>query len=149
MADDDQRIVNIPTEEPTISPDTDPSMFEHVREQSWFAWAVRVVAAVIVIVVIFFGARWLHHRLEHKSNTNPTPATIQRPSESSSNNKSASGANGASNGSGSSNGSNQNTAAGTPSQLADTGPGDIAAIFLASSFAAASLHFIIRLRRDS
>lgn len=147
-------VVNNPTDEPTISTDTEPTMFEKVTNQPWFGWATKVVVAIVLIVVIFFGARWIHHRSNHGAVNNPrgantaTPplqpngssATPKKSTGGSSNSGSTPGSAGSGKGPGS---ANQNQ------QLSDTGPGDVAVIFLAASFVAAGLHYAVKTRRAS
>lgn len=158
----DREDVNNSADEPTISSDTSPNMYERVKGEEWFAWAVRILAAVIIILILVFGGRWLHHRLQNNNNPSGMPTAVNQAPNSS--NKKASGAGSSSNSSSSaSNNSGSKSASGSQSgstatgpslksgnqQLANTGPGDVVAIFLATAFAVASLHYAYELSKDS
>lgn len=156
--------IDYSNDEPTISSDTTPNVYERVRGEPWFAWAVRILAVIVIILILVFGGRWLHHSLQNKNNPSGVPtAANQSPSAS---NKKASGAGSSSNSSGStSNNSGSKSASGSKSgstavgpslksgsqnqQLANTGPGAVVAIFLATTFAVASLHYAYEYSKNS
>ncbi|HVX58935.1 MAG TPA: hypothetical protein VG964_04380 [Candidatus Saccharimonadales bacterium] len=153
----DRKPVNNSIDEPTISSDTTPSMYERVRNEPWFSWAIRIVVAIIVIVVLVFGGRWLHHKLQHKTNSQgaTTAGQTERPNF---NNQSGAKSNGSSSsnksdksGSKSSSGTaaGPGLKSGNNQQLANTGPGDVVAIFLATSFAVAMLHYAYETNKNS
>lgn len=160
MAEFEESVKNR-TDEPTISADTEPTMYERMSAQPWFDWAVRIILAVIVILIIVFGGRWIHHRLENRNKPVNVPTAVnQTPS---SPNRSATGTGSSSNagtgtGSGTKQNSSQSPSSGStatgPSlksgqQLSNTGPGNVVAVFLASGFAAAGLHYVYANRRNS
>jgi uncharacterized membrane protein YgcG len=114
--------------------------------QAWVRIVAAAVLAVILIVIIVLLARWIYHKA-HNNTTPPTTrkgpsASVNNPPakpapSSNSNSSSNSGSSGNSNGSG-------NSSAG---QIANTGPGDVAAIFAGASLAAGGLHYLISVRR--
>lgn len=128
-----------------------------LRAQAWFGWLLWTILVVIIVLVIIFGVRAIRHH-HNTSNSVPT-ATNQsgsRPNFSTGNSKAAKGSNSSSsnnsNSSKTNSSANSNSAASGPSlkngqQLTDTGPGDVLAIFLGVSFAAAALHYLSGSRR--
>lgn len=140
----------LPEPEPRYQTSTLPvKKTEH--GQAWARLAAAIVAAIILIVLIVLLARWIYHKA-HNHATGGTSTTQTRPSASVNNpsSSSASGqssSNSSANSSGSSNQTGTSNNPTTPGQITNTGPGDVAAIFLASSLAAAGLHYIVSVRR--
>lgn len=116
------------------------------RERIGLAWILAVVTlagTVIVVLGLFFGGRWVYHKVAHKNQ----PTTTQNPQTSSSNTESS--------GSGSSSGSASSSSNSTPpassnnppkpttssgttpapnnSATPNTGPGDTMAAFIIAS----------------
>jgi uncharacterized membrane protein YgcG len=117
----------------------------------WLGWILAV--AVIAVLLVFF-ARWLYHATHHAAN--PAPATSHQKSPASSSQSKTSGsqpANGTSSGGASSSSSGSpagsSSGASSNSQITNTGPGNVVAVFAISSLATAGLHFIISLRRQA
>lgn len=123
---------------------------------------VRILASILVglilIVLIVLLARWIYHKAHHASETVTPPTTQQTPATSS--NRNTNGAKPSTGNTQPSTGTPQtstpsNTSNPTPSsnntntQITNTGPGDVAAIFVGTTLAAAGLHYIINLRRFS
>ena len=99
--------------------------------RSWPTLLALAIAALAFAILVVLGGRFVYHKLHH--NVTPAPAqTKDLP-------KPPTGA--ASSGGSSTSGTNK--------QLVDSGPGDTVAIFAASSFAAASLHYIVSLRKQT
>ena len=155
-------------EEPSISPDTQPTMFERLRSQSWFTWAARGAAAIVIILIVLFGARSLHHHLNNSKTgvkvatggNSPLPAQPGASAKSQKNSKSTPSTNSNSssnststNGSGSSSNSGKSPGTATltpaPTQVPNTGPGDVVAVFLASAAIAGALHYRLQVRRQN
>lgn len=103
-----------------------------------------VLAAIIIVILLIILARWIYHVAHHNS----APAA----SNSSSANKqpalpgAQSGARGTPAG-GNKPSANSKTAPAGGGKIADTGPGDVAGLFIGATLAAAALHFIISVRR--
>ena len=106
------------------------------RGQSMLRVIIIALVAVILFVAIVLLARWVYHKSHHKNQ--PAAATSQKTPASSSQNP-TSGAQSA--------GGNSSTP--QPNSTPNTGPGNVVAIFVGSSLAAAGLHYIISVRRFS
>jgi cytoskeletal protein RodZ len=118
----------------------------HQKEdgQSLVQTIVMIIGAIILIILLVLFARWVYHKVN--SDQSDTAGTSQLPPESSSP-SSQSGV------------STQPSTSSTPSagstapttnqngQIANTGPGNVVAIFAGSTLAAAGLHYIISLRK--
>jgi cytoskeletal protein RodZ len=121
--------------------------------QTWLRTLVSILVGLILIVLIVFLARWIYHKAHNSSVTVTTPPTSQNAPAPSSNNTSgsqpantkpatAAPATTPPNGSASS-----PAPAAANSNLPNSGPGAVAAIFAGTSLAAAGLHYVINLRR--
>jgi hypothetical protein len=114
---------------------------------------VRILASILVglilIVLIVLLARWIYHKAHHASETTPPPSTtLKVPSNTSNKNTGASRPSSGTPQTASPNNSpNPPASSSTNQQLTNTGPGDIAAIFVGTTLAAAGLHYILSLRR--
>ena len=123
--------------------------------QTWLRTLVAILVGLVLVVLIVLLARWIYHKSHHAvvgtSNTSQQSAAKSSA-------KTASNAQPATNGSGTSQptSSSSGSAATRPStnstspnsQITNTGPGDVAAIFIGTSLAAASLHYIVSIRRQ-
>lgn len=135
-----------------------------LRAQRWLAGLLAAIIIAGIIVGIIFTIRAIRHHGHPAATT--TNTTSQRPNfknngksgtnNSRSNNSGNSGATipGSDNNStGKSSGSSSSRAAGpslkSGQQLTNTGPGDVAAIFLSASFLAASLHYLASQRKTA
>lgn len=117
---------------------------------------VRILASILVglilIVLIVLLARWIYHKAHHASETTPPSTTLKVPASSSNNNS-----NSARPGSGSPPTASPNNSSNPPSsssptsnqQITNTGPGDVAAIFVGTTLAAAGLHYVLNVRKFS
>jgi cytoskeletal protein RodZ len=124
--------------------------------QTWLRILVAILVGLVLVVLIVLLARWIYHKSHHA--VEGTSNTSQQ-SAAKSSAKNASGAQPATKGSGASQpaGNSSGSAATRPStnstspnsQITNTGPGDIAAIFISTSLAAAGLHYIVNIRRFS
>lgn len=137
---------------PAPAQDFQPVEREVAVERDWQMIGLQALAALIIILIIVFGGRWLHHELSHNNGPKPTPAntkqlpavpngTTNSKAKTNSNNSSADNSAGA-------NSTPTPTTSGN-SNLPNTGPGNDLAIFLVIAFAAASLHYIAGLRARS
>ena len=126
--------------------------------QTWVRLAVSLVAAVVLIILIILLARWIYHKAHNHSGPGApakspavsvnNPAKKQAASSNESGNSSGSSSTSnstSSNSSGSSAASNSNSS--SAAQITNTGPGDVAAIFVGASLAAGGLHYLISIRR--
>lgn len=109
---------------------------------------IMIIGAIILVILLVLLARWIYHAVHHTDQTT-TGVTIQAPNESGGSNKS--GAN--KQPSGSSNpaqgGNTTSTSNKNGKNLANTGPGNVVAIFAGSTLAAAGLHYIISVRKQA
>jgi len=147
---------NDPTDSPDLNLDTEPTMLEELRAKSWFNWTATALAVLILIVIVLFGVRAIHHHLDKNNglapaNTQNTPAIPGSNSSKASTKSTTSATNSKTKSSSYKSTSSPSTAASnpTPTQVPNTGPGEVIAIFAGSVFAAASLHFIASLRRQN
>lgn len=129
-----------------------------LRSQRWLAGLLAAIIIAGIIVGIVFAIRAIRHSGHHTTNVptavNQSPSSNKGTSGSGSSSKSGHGAMIPGTDNNSSKKSSGNQAAGGPSlksgqQLTNTGPGDVAAIFLGASFAAASLHYLVNLRKQN
>ena len=142
---------NAPVEaEPRYVPTTATLPIERTEHgHAWLRLVATILAAIILIAVIVFLARWIYHS-SHKKAVGTTSTTLKVPAASSSSNTSQTPA------APTSSSNPPQTSSGTPTtpgvtntQITNTGPGNVAAIFVGSSLAAAGLHYIISIRRFS
>jgi cytoskeletal protein RodZ len=137
----------------------------------WVALLIYLVLALVVATLVVFAGRWVYHRVSNNSGPTPTTIAPQKTSQPtktspSPSNKSAT-PNSANSGtpsptppSGSSSGNPGSSSSGTnktpsntakpapqPSSLPNNGPGQAIALFVATTFVAATLHFMAALRR--
>lgn len=133
----------IASPEPVYS-ENNPQSPQSEEGQSLLQTIIMIAAGIILVILLVLFARWLYHKVHHTakitntgSQSQPAPsypapssqpgANSQQPST---NNPSASGT--------------TNTQA---NGLPNSGPGNVAAIFAASTLAAAGIHYIASLRR--
>lgn len=114
---------------------------ETTNRRNWLMLAALALACLALLVLLFLGGRWVYRELHHSSKLKPTPVVSSNPTG-------RAPINGKSSSASSSNSSNT-TAQATTGQIPNTGPGNVVALFVASSFAAASLHYILTLRKQS
>lgn len=118
--------------------------------QSLVQTIVMVIGAIILVFLLVIFARWVYHKV-HNNNATENTGTLQLPQESSnSSNQSTNSQPSSSSSTGTNSGSSSTSSGATNSKaLANTGPGNVAAVFAGSTLAAAGLHYIISLRRFS
>jgi cytoskeletal protein RodZ len=115
---------------------------------------VRILASILVglilIVLIVLLARWIYHKAHHASENTPPPSTtLKVPSNSSDKNTGVSrpGSGAPQTASPNNSSSPSATSSTTNQQITNTGPGDVAAIFVGATLAAAGLHYILSVRK--
>jgi hypothetical protein len=114
---------------------------EPTAERNWPMLLALAIAAIALLTLLFFAGRWVYHEVHHTSKVKPTPVITKKPSElAPASGKSSTSGTPPTPGTQSSDGSGQ---------LPNTGPANVIAIFLASSFAAASLHYVVALRKQT
>ena len=128
----------LPQPEPRRRPAATPPNDE--GDPNWLRELAILVIAVIIIILLVLLARWIYHEVHHKNN-NSGASTSQKTPAKASGSKQSTAKKGGKTSAGSSN------KAGSSSQIANTGPGNVVAIFIGSSLAAAGLHYIISVRR--
>lgn len=125
----------------------------HRREgRRWTILATYLIVALLVAAGVVFGGRWIYHKVHKSNNAQPAPASggkvPQAPTSTNKQSGASSSTNKPSTSSGQSSSSQPPTSTPQGGQITNTGPGDVIAIFVASSLAAAALHYIISLRRS-
>lgn len=109
--------------------------------QTWVRLAAATVLAVILVILIVLLARWIYHKAHNHSG--PSTSTSQNTPAASVNNPPAASRPSSPDNSSSSSGSSKSSSG----QITNTGPGDVAAIFIGASLAAGGLHYLISVRR--
>jgi hypothetical protein len=130
--------------EPVARENTLPSRNDEEDGQSLVQTIVMIIGGIILVILLVLFARWIYHAVHHSDQTN-TVGINQAPQEPSSP-STQSGNNQPSNNTGNSGSSNSST---QNQPITNTGPGNVAAIFAGSTLAAAGLHYIISLRKQS
>ncbi len=117
---------------------------------AWVRLVLTIFAAIVLIVLIVMLARWIYHKTHHKTVTVPTTSQTAPVKSTSTPTTSAPTSNTNSSASQPTNTSTTPTTSTTPvnsTQITNTGPGNVAGLFVGASLAAAGLHYIISLRR--
>lgn len=91
----------------------------------------------VILLVILFGGRWLHHVLKSDGTKTSRPTTAVQTTPST--NKTPAAA---------TTPATTPSPSQTPNQVPNTGPGDTAAIFAAAVFVAGSAHYMITSRKS-
>jgi cytoskeletal protein RodZ len=110
--------------------------------------AVRVVGVIILIVLLVLAGRFIHHQLKKNDNT-PTVTTTSPHITSTTTQTNGTSGSSSNSGSANSGSSSTNTQAQSSSQVPNTGPGDVVAIFLAVTFAGYLLHLAVADRKTN
>jgi hypothetical protein len=132
--------------EPDAEPYYQTTDFEPATDRRWPSLVGYALVAVLVAVLLVLGSRWTYHKLSHKSSdnvavnnnktyqqpkTNPTtPPAKTTPSPTPTPTPTP-------------------TAPGQGSNLPNNGPGGTVAIFIASTFVASALHYVVSARRQA
>lgn len=124
----------------------------------WVKTLGKVLAGLAIVVLLVLGGRWVNQQLSRDTTDKPAPTatkqspTAKQPTESTT----PSGGSGTTTGGGASTGGggasattgqDQNLKSQTGGNIPNTGPGDVAAIFLGASFIAGALHYAVAQRR--
>lgn len=92
--------------------------------------------ALVIFLIILFGGRWLNHVLKNNDTNRPTtPTTTQSTTSTQATQKSQT--------ENSSTPTNPGTNPQTGNQVPDTGPGSVAAVFLAAGIIGGSVHYVL------
>jgi cytoskeletal protein RodZ len=121
---------------------------------------IYLLIALIVAAIIVLGGRWLYHAIRDENEPAKQPATTStdktaEQKAASENEKSQSSSSNKSSGStssdqpASSEGQSGSNSSGGSDELANTGPGQVVALFITVSLAAAGLHYAYQRRRTS
>jgi ABC-type Fe3+-siderophore transport system permease subunit len=117
--------------------------------QAWLRLLAAILIGLVLVVLIVLLARWIYHKSHHA--VQPVPATSQKSGAQSNLKVTPGGQTQTSNNPSSSSPSNPSTPSSSASsgstQITNTGPGNVVAVFVGTSLAAAGLHFIISTRR--
>lgn len=134
--------------EPVPEGHTVAAHYDEEDGQSLLQTIIMVIGAIILVILLVLFARWIYHKVNGSSSA--PSGTISQPSEQSNPTNNQSGTNPQSGGQSTpSAGGNSSPQAGSNQNktITNTGPGNVAAVFAASTLAAAGLHYIISLRR--
>jgi hypothetical protein len=141
-----------PLPEPELRPKTAALPIEkNQRGQTWLRILAAILIGLVLVVLIVLLARWIYHKSHHSVQT--PPATSLKSGDQS--NLKVSGGDQSQDISGSTSKTGSSNASTPPSnspgspQITNTGPGDVVAMFVGTSLAAAGLHFIVSLRRQT
>jgi uncharacterized membrane protein YgcG len=129
--------------------------------QSWPRILAGVLLAIVLIILVVLLARWIYHRSHHAVQTPPAASQSQKlnasgSSESGVQSDNSGTSSGSSSGSSSNSGSSSSSSSGggsssssnpNSSKISNTGPGNVAAVFVGTTLAAAGLHYLISVRR--
>ncbi|MBA3757983.1 hypothetical protein H0X09_03955 [Candidatus Saccharibacteria bacterium] len=117
--------------------------FNDTNERRWPMMLAALAAALLIALILFYVGRWAYRSIIG-NDAEPTPvAPIKQDSS-----PTQQGANPQS-GTLPTQGSGPSPSPNPPSTIVDSGPGDIAALFIGTSLAAAGLHYVISLRRSA
>lgn len=116
------------------------NQFSAGGQPGWLRLVVYGLAAFVVAIALVFGGRWLYRSIHHSpgqvvqqpSNTPKLTTPKSPPSPSS----------------GSQTPSNTSPSPNSNTKLPQNGPGDVVALFVGTSLAAAGLHYLFQLRRQ-
>ncbi|MBX4201741.1 hypothetical protein KW803_02510 [Candidatus Saccharibacteria bacterium] len=143
---------------------------------TWLRTIISILVGIVLIVLIVLFARWVYHKVHHKtaststttsqtegdtsSQTATSESQLQGSGSSSGSSSSSNSNSGSSNGSGSTNSSSSNSSSNSNNStstsstntdanppIANTGPGNTVALFVGTSLIAGGLHYIISVRR--
>lgn len=130
--------------------------YQETTERRWPTLIGYMLLALLVASFVVLGGKWVYNRFAGSADETPKPVKIDTESKKAgtenedkktatnenANNSSESGQNG------SAENKNESTnPSPTPSSLPNNGPGEVIALFVGSSLAAAGLHYIVSLRR--
>lgn len=108
---------------------------------------IRGIIAVVVIILLVLGGRFLHHQLTKNDKTGAGPSTAANVKQPGTNPQSGASTQGSgSTSSGTSSATTSSGTSGSATQVPNTGPGNVLAIFVGASFIVAGLHYAISRR---
>jgi hypothetical protein len=119
----------------------------------WIALALYILMALVVAILVVMAGRWVYHKLHNTSETRPVPVAPEGVSST----PAVSPPNASKVPSGSSNtkkvpnppnpSPTPSRTAPSPQALPSNGPGDVLALFVGVSLAAAGLHYAVAIKR--
>ena len=106
---------------------------------SWLKTLAKIVAAVVIIVALILIGRAIHHHIRHgKASSQAAPVARSSKSQGATSQQKKS--------TGGSANSSPNTTVNPNSQLPNSGPGDVLALFTAASAVGAATHYTLNRR---
>lgn len=141
--DDNSLVLTEPVQsEPFVLPHR-----EREDGQSMVQTIIMVIGAIILVVLLVLFARWIYHKVHNSSAEDTSAGTLQLPESGNTYNpqSNTNQPTGSPNSTTTPPASNPQTTGGK--SIANTGPGNVVAVFAASTLAAAGLHYIVSLRR--
>ena len=120
---------------------------DHQVGQTWLPLLGYFLAAIVVAVLVVLGARAIYHAVKNEKKTPTTTVNPTSPPQIPSGNQPGSPSPSPPNPN-----KPKNTAPSpspSPSSLPNNGPGDVIALFVGTSLAAAGLHYIVTVRRNT
>ncbi|HEY5550236.1 MAG TPA: hypothetical protein VIK37_03525 [Candidatus Saccharimonadales bacterium] len=134
----------------TKPPETPPPIITQTptrgEGRQWMMLLIYMVIALIVAAGVVLGGRWVYNQVRNNEPAKVTTPTSNRATE-------TPAATGGQSGTSSQEPPSQPSPTPTPSpstqgsQIANTGPGEVVAIFVTATLTAAGLHYIYQLRR--
>lgn len=117
--------------------------------RQWLRIVALILLAAVIIFLLVLLARWIYHEVHGGTQTKTGTSQEQKKGQSGNSSSGASdqGSPAALPGGTSGGANNSNTGSNNQASLPNNGPGDVAAIFVGASLAAAGLHYIVSLRR--
>ena len=133
--------------EPVPEDHTEPVHDASEGGQSILQAIIMVIGAIILVILLVLFARWIYHKVHNDQSKTAGVSQLPQPSSSNQSQPETGQPSGNQGSTATSNNSPSQPAANPGKPLANTGPGNVAAVFAGSTLAAAGLHYIISLRR--
>jgi hypothetical protein len=125
--------------------------YQETTERRWPTLVGYMLLALLVATFVVLGGKWVYNRFADSADETPKPVSIDSERKKAANEdkkttkEDSSSSSTKSQGESSEN-DNKSTSP-TPSSLPNNGPGEVIALFVGTSLAAAGLHYIVSLRR--
>ena len=149
MARDDERVEKRTTRTaPPAAPPPIVSDFNRPERSQWARLAAYLALALIIVGAVVLGGRWLYNNSKDNEPQKPAPTVNDTPKKEPTTTKKKP-TQPTRQPSTTATGQDEQASGERARELANTGPGEVAAIFAGTALAAASLHYIVQLRRTS